>query len=58
MPTLAEILDTLAWYRPLEEIKSDEGILLIKISSTEVTLIYGEHKSTWTIPSVHLPSVS
>lgn len=40
MPTLIEILETLAWYRPLETIVSDEGIKVIKISNDEIRISY------------------
>lgn len=55
MPTLAEILETLTWYRPLEEIESDEGITVTKISIEEVELAYAGKSQRWII-SADLPS--
>ena len=54
MPSLAEILETLAWYRPLETILSDEGIVVVKISETEMRISIGE--VTRTIKAVILPA--
>ena len=42
MPSLAEILETLAWYQPLETILSDEGIVVVKISAQEIRISIGE----------------
>lgn len=55
MAILAEILDTLAWYRPLESIETDEGILVTKISNDEVILICEGQESRWIRPSESSP---
>jgi len=42
MPSLAVILETLSWYRPLETILSDEGIMVVKVSNKEIQVTIDE----------------